>query len=360
MTQEEKAKAYDKALVRASKLRVQNPFDTVSQMMEYVFPELAESEDERVRKALIDYLDDANKADENPLQSYGIHTDKAIAWLEKLGYKQQGKTALETIMEEKSPVETLGISPEEYEEMVNECIYSESVDKVEPKFHAGDWIISNNKKSTYQVVEVKRGIYVIRDNIDNHEYHIGIEECEKSGRPWTIKDAKDGDLIYVSTEEKGIQAIFHEYKNRTIFFHCYLCGDFIQDGYMPIGSVELVHPLQKVHCRRFFEKMREACYEWDAEKKELKKIEQKLANSTKTCKNDTLLGLLQKMPSCITVDGIDYHFVMKKTSIYIAYYACYKGNGEEGLCHGIFGITAHSPIDLLTEMLEILKEKGLL
>jgi len=98
----------------------------------------------------------------------------------------------------------------------------------------------------------------------------------------------------------------------------------------------------------------------DAEKKELKKIEQKLANSTKTCKNDTLLGLLQKMPSCITVDGVDYYFVMKKTSIYIAYYACYKGNGEEGLCHGIFGITAHSPIDLLTEMLEILKEKGLL
>ena len=95
-------------------------------------------------------------------------------------------------------------------------------------------------------------------------------------------------------------------------------------------------------------------------KKLEKQVEKKPASSAKTCKNDTLYDLLQKMPSCITVDGIDYHFVMKKTSIYIAYYACYKGNGEEGRGNAIFGITAHSPIDLLTEMLEILKEKGLL
>lgn len=45
------------------------------------------NEDERIRKALIDYFDDANKADENPLQSYGIYTDKVLAWLEKQGKK---------------------------------------------------------------------------------------------------------------------------------------------------------------------------------------------------------------------------------------------------------------------------------
>lgn len=42
-----------------------------------------EFEGEKVRRALIDYFEDAHKADENPLQSYGIHTDLAIAWLEK-------------------------------------------------------------------------------------------------------------------------------------------------------------------------------------------------------------------------------------------------------------------------------------
>lgn len=93
----------------------------------------------------------------------------------------------------------------------------------------------------------------------------------------------------------------------------------------------------------------------------LKSLRQRIHdNFEKTCKDDTLYDLLQKMPPFITVDGVDYHFVMKKTSIYLAYYACYKGNGEEGRGNGIFGITAHSPIDLLNEMLEKLKEKGLL
>lgn len=74
-------------------------------------------------------------------------------------------------------------------------------------------------------------------------------------------------------------------------------------------------------------------------------------------RNDTLLDLLNKMPSCITVDGIDYYFVMKKTSFYTAYY---KTIGEECSDNAIFGVTAFSPIDLLTAMLEKLKEKGLL
>lgn len=169
------------------------------------------------------------------------------------------------------------------------------IDKVEPKFHEGEWIISNNNKSIYQVIEVKRGIYVVRDNADNKEYHIGIESCERTGRLWTIKDAKDGDLIYVSTEEKGIQAIFHEYKNDTIFFHCYLCGDFVQGGYMPIGSVELVYPLQKTHHKRFFEKMHVAGYTFDFESKELKEIEQKPAWSEvdKDFMYDTLSNLTE-------------------------------------------------------------------
>ena len=88
-----------------------------------------------------------------------------------------------------------------------------------------------------------------------------------------------------------------------------------------------------------------------------KQVEKKLANSENIGKNDTLLDLLQKMPSCITVDGIDYHFVLKKTSYYLAYY---KGNKEEYSGNAIFVVTAFSPIDLLTEMLDKLKEKGLL
>lgn len=284
--------------------------------LENTFPELKEDEDERIKKAAVAFV----KASNHFNYHLGISKEQVLAWLEKqvsidenevakcvlnevansimrwldanlaegnmclsnmecedienavrnanwqkiYGYmkkklEKQGKPALEAVREEKADNQN--------------CVNPS--DKVEPKFHEGEWIISNDKKSTYQVIEVKRGIYVIRDIVDNHEYHIGIEECERDGRLWELSDAKDGDLIYVGTEEKGIQAIFHEYKNGTIFFHCYLCINFTQGGYMPIGDVEMVHPLQKIHHKRFFEKMHEAGYTFDFDKKELKKINNK-------------------------------------------------------------------------------------
>jgi len=78
-------KKYKDALERASKLRVQNPFDTVSQMMEHIFPELKESEDEKIRKSLMDFFDSANQVGENPMYEYGIQTDEIIKYLEKQG-----------------------------------------------------------------------------------------------------------------------------------------------------------------------------------------------------------------------------------------------------------------------------------
>ena len=94
------------------------------------------------------------------------------------------------------------------------------------------------------------------------------------------------------------------------------------------------------------------CVDW------LKSLKQRIhVSSAKPCKDDTLLDLLQKMPPFITVDGVDYYFVMKKTSFYTAYY---KAIGEDGSGNAIFWATAFSPIDLLTEMLEKLKNEGLL
>lgn len=90
---EEKAKAYDEAVkVIKDNLDALNEItETGSNVVNIqsirncfyrAFPELKESEDERIRKALIDYFEDAIKADENPLQRYGIHTDEVIDWLE--------------------------------------------------------------------------------------------------------------------------------------------------------------------------------------------------------------------------------------------------------------------------------------
>lgn len=91
------------------------------------------------------------------------------------------------------------------------------------------------------------------------------------------------------------------------------------------------------------------------EEKSTDKVEQNLSNSPEIGKNDTLLDLLHKMPSYITVDGIDYHFVMKKTIAYMVYYEA-LGEG----CNKTIFWTGGDPVDILTEMLEKLKEEGLL
>ena len=78
MTQEEKAKAYDEALEKARAMYGGMPADNA--MLEEIFPELTESEDERIRTGLIRYL--ASDRDYQPCQDISFYKE-TIAWLEK-------------------------------------------------------------------------------------------------------------------------------------------------------------------------------------------------------------------------------------------------------------------------------------
>ena len=96
MTEKEKAKAYDEAIERSKKLYGDG-------ITEAIFPELKESEDEKIRRWIID--DIRYNMNNEPLNNseYKKKAEKAIAWLEKQGeQKPQGKSALEAIKEEKS------------------------------------------------------------------------------------------------------------------------------------------------------------------------------------------------------------------------------------------------------------------
>ena len=81
MTQEEKAKAYDEALLRA-KSKIKNDKDHVlyeDDVIE-IFPELKESEDEKIKKDLIQWIN------EFPDTIWRGHYKKdVIDWLEKQG-----------------------------------------------------------------------------------------------------------------------------------------------------------------------------------------------------------------------------------------------------------------------------------
>ena len=87
MTQEEKAKRYDDALERAklSRLQLLNIGEEATEI-EYIFPELKESEDERIRKELLEsfkYQQRESRTDKEWLN--GIKLSEVVTWLEKQG-----------------------------------------------------------------------------------------------------------------------------------------------------------------------------------------------------------------------------------------------------------------------------------
>lgn len=82
MTQEEKAKAYDEALDRA---KVMHEEGMMTERLEYLFPELKESEDEKIRKELIDAIQSLWDNDALPMPLSLKRKDAWIAWLERQG-----------------------------------------------------------------------------------------------------------------------------------------------------------------------------------------------------------------------------------------------------------------------------------
>ena len=239
------------------------------------------------------------------------------------------------------------------DEIIEKMGEQKLINKVEPKFKVGDWVVSKTSNLVYHVDSIllpqskcyylsHDGGVVIVSFTDEQNYHL-----------WTIADAKDGDVLTT----QGSVFIF-KHLDKTGRSLCKSYCEVIGNSGLGLGfefSINGVCPATKEQCDLLFAKMKEAGYEWDAEKKELKNIEPNLSNSPEIGKNDTLSDLLHKMPSCITVDGIDYHFVLKKTIAYMAYY---EGEGEGG--GKVIFWMAGDPIDLLTTMLEKLKNEGLL
>ena len=91
MTQEQKAKAYDKALERAKQVRKYSSDLAEIKRMEEIFPELCESEDEKIRKNIKVAL---MSVEEELADFYSTHhtsQEEFLAWLEKQGENSSNK-----------------------------------------------------------------------------------------------------------------------------------------------------------------------------------------------------------------------------------------------------------------------------
>ena len=266
-TIEQKAIAYDKALDRAI-VAHKDEDKHLKATLERIFPELAESEDERMRKTIIDFLKNIEEENESYLIFGNTTTTDMIAWLEKLGEKPQGKTALEAINEEKA----------------------DNANKVEPKFNVGDWVIRSikNEKRIGAVTEILPEHYII--NFDGWSEQIPIinGDCIDI-RHWNIQDAKDGDVLHSMGWHNDCIFIFNGLDNwrfdepngdravATGYCCLFVSADKMEFGMQGPDCVEVntVKPATKEQRDLLFQKMHEAGYTFDFEKKELKKIEQK-------------------------------------------------------------------------------------
>ena len=315
LTIEQKAQRYDEALNKARDLYM--PSD--SALLEEIFPELTESEDERIRKAIKQhflYLDDSfpdkakwiawlekqgqvnetiisqheNKIckenndsltseDEKIRKAIHIYLDwldgrknymprgeytirDMLAWLKKQGEKPQGKSALEAIKEEK--VDNADkVEPKDYNSI--DPHFGKPADKVEPKFKIGDFIV--NDYCMGRIVEITNDAYLL----DTGQ---GIPISCRSTRLWDVtKDAKDGDVLYSPC--LSLLWIFKSID--TVYCGCnlnYNDGAFCGEGYIerPTDAI----PATKEQRNTLMKAMTDAGWEFDFDKKELKKIENEI------------------------------------------------------------------------------------
>jgi len=114
LTIEEKAQKYDEAIKEAS-IAHKDEDRHLKATLERIFPELKESEDERIRKGLLYVIEHHPTLPTEEAEEY-------IVWLEKQ-CEQKPTTEI------KSAEESLGIDSETYNKIVDECIYGDDEQK---------------------------------------------------------------------------------------------------------------------------------------------------------------------------------------------------------------------------------------
>ena len=140
------------------------------------------------------------------------------------------------------------------------------------KFKVLDWIVRNNGSSDVpiQVYGVKKDKYLVI-NMLGSKGELMINKQDE-WHLWSIQDAKYGDILLdEDTNTIGIfKKIYENYWHSKIY-----CGNSTSLVVFDSGGahkIKAAKPATKEQCDMLFSKMREAGYEWDADKKEVHKI----------------------------------------------------------------------------------------
>lgn len=254
---------YKEALERAkAMIKVADNQDEVIGFANTIFPELAESEDEKIRKLLIEAV--TQVLQDQYCSNRGVSKEKVVAWLEKQDDKEKDilEDAILDSNEDGLVAETIRYKNEKQAER-----------KVESKFKIGDWVIltAGELSNTLQIanIDTNKKLYWFNDG---SYLPIVDEECLHL---WTIQDAKDSDIIATEPIDSYPFPFVAIYKNHGLDFfnsYCFIGFDGKFSGGKNGHSIKNIHPATKEQRDLLFQKIKEAGYEWNSEKKELKKI----------------------------------------------------------------------------------------
>ena len=284
--------------------------------VEGFFPELAESEDERIRKEIISIV----KSYRESCITEGNHRfDDCIAWLEKLGKtltkKDVDDAYLKGICDAKQELEKQdkyteinrgknylctkthkyageewreGIkyfaaedytlinqgcayycpswSKEEHNNFFKEVEYAE----VTPKFKVDDWITDG--EYTWKIIDIRQLDYILQSQ-DGKVVDDTISYVDEHFHLWTIKDAKDGEVLVDDID--GRPFIFEGFSDsnhpNSPVAYCGINSEC--DFRVSYGSYRWtdkdVKPSTKEQSDRLFQKMEKAGYKWDSQNKQI-------------------------------------------------------------------------------------------
>ena len=142
-----------------------------------------------------------------------------------------------------------------------------SIDNVEPKFKVGDWIVYKNE--VCQIVKREEGCNKLVTTF-GIEKELVNERNLSTARLWTIQDAKKGDVLVSSSRKPFIFKGFFD--NDPIAYGGLVADDSFWPASNSNWTTVYCKPATKEQRDILFQKMKEAGYEWDANKKELKKF----------------------------------------------------------------------------------------
>ena len=325
-------KAYKEVLNSAKKVLLDCTSDERN-VVEYIFPELRESADEEIRKALIEYYSFDEDGHSHALDN--ITPEQIVNWLEKQDHdgkmwiyedvylkekKQVYQDGIDEVLEnpqkygvekqgEQKPIghkdedirkeimaliewsksyAASGITNNEAEKMLawlEKIGEQKSTDNVEPKFKIGEWISIGGH--TILISDIRNDLYeAIFTNGEHRVFDTNV--LDKEGHLWSISDAMPGDIIYATSKFNTFDFIyiFSEIKNENSWAYCSVdsdCDDLDSGSrYWWFdnckGSIELerydFYPATKEQRDILFAKMKEEGYGWDNDNKELQELEQ--------------------------------------------------------------------------------------